>query len=442
MTMQDQPPWLAAAWRELGQTEIKGAADNARIVAFFREAGHPTVKDDETAWCAAFAGAMLERAGLPATRSLRARSYIAWGAAIETPRTGCIAVFSRGSDPALGHVGFVVGETDTGLVLLGGNQSNAVTVEVFARTRLLALRWPDEITSNLPTAPAATKTDAQFDAALSHVLRMEGGFSDDPFDPGGPTNYGITLKTYALNAGQTVDASSRARLTAELRAISQETVRSIYQRRYWMPAHCTELPAGLDLFHFDAAVNHGVGGAIRLLQEALNVEADGDVGPLTRRAIRIANIDDVIERYAALRERRYRSLAHFWRFGRGWLRRVQETKAAALSQRATQTVPPARSMDDSTQGDEVMTETVVPSTKWWGHSLTVWGAFVTAAAAIVPALGPLVGLDITSDAVRQLGGDASAIVQAIAGFIGTLMTLYGRARATAPLIRRDMNVKV
>ncbi|MGA7116689.1 MAG: TIGR02594 family protein, partial [Hyphomicrobium sp.] len=88
-----------------------------------------------------------------------------------------------------------------------------------------------------------------------------------------------------------------------------------------------------------------------------------------------------------------------------------------------------------------MTDTAT-STKWWGHSLTVWGAFVTAAAAILPTLGPLVGLDITSDAVRQIGSDAGAIVQAIAAFIGTLMTLYGRARATAPLVRREMNVKL
>ncbi len=66
----------------------------------------------------------------------------------------------------------------------------------------------------------------------------------------------------------------------------------------------------------------------------------------------------------------------------------------------------------------------------------------TAAAAILPTLGPLVGLDITSEAVRQIGSDAGAIVQAIAAFVGTLMTLYGRARATAPLVRREMNVKL
>jgi len=90
-----------------------------------------------------------------------------------------------------------------------------------------------------------------------------------------------------------------------------------------------------------------------------------------------------------------------------------------------------------------MTDTAsTPEPKWWGHSLTVWGAAVTAAAAILPALGPLIGLDITSEAVRQIGADVGAIVQAVAGVIGTLMTLYGRSRATAPLMRRDLSLRL
>ena len=274
---------------------------------------------------------------------------------------------------------------------------------------------------------------------------MEGGYSDDPHDPGGPTNYGITLRTYATYVGRTVDASSRSSLIAGLRSIDAETVRAIYRKRYWLPSYSAELPAGLDLFHFDAAVNHGVGGATRFLQEALNVEADGEIGPITRRAFQSAKVDTVINRYAAIRERRYRALPHFWRFGRGWLNRVAATKAAALSQGAADPAPRALNAQSkpklANEGVASMTDTAT-STKWWGHSLTVWGAFVTAAAAILPTLGPLVGLDITSDAVRQIGSDAGAIVQAIAAFIGTLMTLYGRARATAPLVRREMNVKL
>jgi uncharacterized protein (TIGR02594 family) len=445
MAMQDQPPWLAAAWRELGQKEIAGGADNARIVGYFREAGHAAIKDDETAWCAAFLGAMLERVGRRSTRSLRARSYVTWGTGIETPRLGAVAVLTRGSDPALGHVGFVVGETDDALYLLGGNQSNAVTVQAFSRSRLLALRWPDA-GGPIVEAPvvATVDSEARFEAALAHVLKMEGGFSDDPYDPGGPTNFGITLRTYATHVGRTLDASSRPGLVAQLRAIAPETVRAIYLRRYWRPAGCAELPPGLDLMHFDAAVNHGVGGAIRFLQRAVHVEADGEIGPITRRAIGRADMAAVIARYAMLREERYRALPHFWRFGRGWLNRVRSTKAAAMAaHQVMRASAEANSHSTTDKGDNTMTtDTGTPATKWWGHSLTVWGAFVTAAAAISPTLGPLIGIDITSEAVRQIGSDMGAIVQAIMGVLGTLMTLYGRARATVPLVRRDMSVRL
>src|SRR5687767_807558 len=102
-----QPRWLATAWAELGQREVEGSSDNARIRAFFRDVGQPVSLHDEVAWCAAFVGACIERAGLASTRSLMARSYLRWGAAVGEGRFGAVAVLSRGSDPAAGHVGFL-----------------------------------------------------------------------------------------------------------------------------------------------------------------------------------------------------------------------------------------------------------------------------------------------------------------------------------------------
>lgn len=247
-------------------------------------------------------------------------------------------------------------------------------------------------------------------------------------------------------------ALTAARTATTLAIAFEETVRAIYRTRYWEPARCPTLPPALALFHFDAAVNHGVGTAIRALQEALPVAVDGEIGPITERASRTSDVRQVIARYAAIRERRYRALKHFWRFGRGWLNRVAATKAAALQrlaaddERSTPPAPvaPEPSTQPARQGDTTMTSqtgtTAAP--KWWGRSLTVWGAFVTAAAAIVPALGPLVGVDVSSETVRQIGTDIGGIVQALAGTIGTLMTLYGRARATMPLVRRDVSVKL
>ena len=127
MIDMEQPAWLERAWRELGVRELTGTADSPAIREFFREAGHADVRDDEVAWCAAFVGACLERANVASTRSLAARSYLGWGRKLEACRLGAIAVLSRGADAALGHVGFVVGETEGEVLLLGGDSVSVVS---------------------------------------------------------------------------------------------------------------------------------------------------------------------------------------------------------------------------------------------------------------------------------------------------------------------------
>lgn len=134
--------WLDIAWAAEGVEETGGRAATPEILAYFRDAGHPEIVSDEVAWCAAFAGACLARAGLPHTGSLMARSYLKYGTPIDTPRVGAIAVLRRGADPSAGHVGFVVGSDATHLRLLGGNQNDAVSVARFPRAMLVGLRWP------------------------------------------------------------------------------------------------------------------------------------------------------------------------------------------------------------------------------------------------------------------------------------------------------------
>ena len=140
----DQPPWLAAAWAEFGVREIPGKDDAPEILRYFREAGDTSVETEATPWCAAFLGAMLKRAGCSGTGSLLARSYLDWGDALDASRLGAVAVLSRGDDPNAGHVGFLLSDTNGKLYLLGGNQSDAVTVAGFDKARLLGLRWPKE----------------------------------------------------------------------------------------------------------------------------------------------------------------------------------------------------------------------------------------------------------------------------------------------------------
>ena len=117
-------------------------------------------------------------------------------------------------------------------------------------------------------------------------------YSDDPYDPGGPTNLGITLRVYADWKGVGIDAGSLAPLKEELQAIPQAAVREIYAARYWRPAGCDDFPPALAFFHFDAAVNHGVTGAIRLLQQAVGTDVDGEIGPLTLGAVARRSSED------------------------------------------------------------------------------------------------------------------------------------------------------
>ena len=108
-------------------------------------------------------------------------------------------------------------------------------------------------------------------------------------------------------------------------ALDDAAVADIYAARYWQLARCDDLPPALAVFHFDAAVNHGVTGAARLLQQAAGTDVDGEIGPLTLAAVAHSATDDVLDDYAEVRRHRYRSLLHFWRFGRGWLVRVDKT---------------------------------------------------------------------------------------------------------------------
>jgi uncharacterized protein (TIGR02594 family) len=449
----DQPAWLALAWAEFGVREVAGAGDAAAVCGYFREAGHSEIQHDATPWCAAFVGAMLKRAAIAGTGSLMARSYLSWGEAIDEARSGAVVVMSRGDDANAGHVGMFVGAAGKRIFLLGGNQGDAVSVEAFDVSRVLGYRWPSHVEAAHAAAPGSL-----FQTALAHVLEMEGGFSDDPYDPGGPTNKGITLNDFAKWRGLTIDATSRARLIEDLKSIPDDAVAEIYRARYWQPASCGLLYDAVAVMHFDAAVNHGVSGATRLLQAALGVVGDGEVGPQTLAAARSQPARTIVEGYAELRRTRYRALPHFWRFGRGWLRRVDTTETLALSLVSdvtikTETAKGTTNMSDDFRfprpgeipgqgmpGQTMPTPDVIG--KWWPQSKTVWGAVITAVATVLPVIGPLLGINISADMIKMLGDQSIVVAQALGGLFGTLLTLYGRSQARGPLMRSDVKVRV
>jgi lysozyme family protein len=164
----------------------------------------------------------------------------------------------------------------------------------------------------------------RFDRCLAEVLRLEGGYVDDPRDGGGPTKYGVTQATLS-------EAVGRPATAADVAALTPAQAGDIYRRRYWAPTRCGELAAGLDLVVFDAAVNMGPGTAARLVQTALGVTADGVMGPQTLARAAETPAAVIIRSAVNLRRRRYRALAGFAAFGAGWLRRADAVESLALA---------------------------------------------------------------------------------------------------------------
>lgn len=136
------PPWLARALGEVGTLEIPGAGSNERI-ELYHSATNGGESPDDVAWCSSLQCWCFECEGIESTRSKTARSWLSWGMPLDRPVLGCVTVLWRGSpDGWRGHVGLYVGESNRGIHLLGGNQANQVSVQLYPRRRLLAHRWP------------------------------------------------------------------------------------------------------------------------------------------------------------------------------------------------------------------------------------------------------------------------------------------------------------
>lgn len=146
---------------EVGTVEWANG-NNPKVVAYFKDSGNPGVMDDETAWCAAFVGAMLKRAGIKGTGKLNARSYLDWGTPVarKDAQPGDVVVFKRGNSSWQGHVAFFVKDRGALIDVLGGNQSNAVNIKGYHSAALLGIRRPPKATAK-PAAPP--KRPAQSD---------------------------------------------------------------------------------------------------------------------------------------------------------------------------------------------------------------------------------------------------------------------------------------
>lgn len=162
-----------------GTTEGPGPADNPVIMEMYASVGHDWVEHDSVAWCAAFVGHCLERAGIRSTRKLTARSYLDWGVPVEVvdAQQGDIGVIPRGSSSWQGHVFFIDRIEGAWVWGLGGNQDDAVNVKRYPVSKLLGVRRAGNV------APSVTMSVEEVQGRLKELGYHEVGQIDGKIGP-------------------------------------------------------------------------------------------------------------------------------------------------------------------------------------------------------------------------------------------------------------------
>jgi len=164
-----------------------------------------------------------------------------------------------------------------------------------------------------------------FADALAVVLKQEGGYCNNPKDPGGETMLGITRRTWEAFTGKPA---------VDMRALTPAQVAPIYRMMYWLPLHCDDLSAPVALCLFDMGVNAGPVRAVRLLQTIVGGLRDGEYGPKTAAALKAFlaknGTAEFVRQFTNARRDYYRALGTFDTFGKGWLRRCDAVETEAL----------------------------------------------------------------------------------------------------------------
>ena len=162
-----------------------------------------------------------------------------------------------------------------------------------------------------------------FDQCLALVLKEEGGYVNDPRDPGGRTNHGVTQKVWEDWVGHPVTED-------DMKNLSVQDVAPLYKKNYWDKINGDSLPLGIDYATFDMAVNSGVTRAAKTLQQVCGVGQDGQIGPATIAAAEEANGREVATRICEARMAFLQGLPTWPTFGKGWGGRVSRVENLAF----------------------------------------------------------------------------------------------------------------
>jgi lysozyme family protein len=170
------------------------------------------------------------------------------------------------------------------------------------------------------------------DEALRQLLLHEGGYTHHPSDPGGPTNFGITIYDYRKYV-------KPGAIAADVQAMRLDEAKGIYRTKYWDAQRCDELPAGVDYAIFDYGVNSGIGRSGKVLRRCLKLsDKTGVVNDMVVAAAIDADAKALVTAICDERLRFLKRLRTWGVFGKGWGRRVAEVKAFSLALAAKQQV--------------------------------------------------------------------------------------------------------
>lgn len=150
---------------------------------------------------------------------------------------------------------------------------------------------------------------ADFAQAFTELIGNEGGYSNNPQDPGGETMWGVTRRV-AIAHGY----------AGKMRDLPRDFAFGIAKRMYWDPLHCDEYPQDVADDILDASYNGG--HVVLWMQQAAGVKADGIIGSQTIAAVKGSPPDRFRRRFAAMRLNYLTALPKWPDFGRGWARRV------------------------------------------------------------------------------------------------------------------------
>lgn len=148
-----------------------------------------------------------------------------------------------------------------------------------------------------------------FDQAFDRLISNEGGYVKHPDDPGGETKFGISKRSYPR---------------VDIKNLTRDEAKQIYRTDFWLRGQMDQYDGAIAFQVFDAAVNHGIETALRLLQRAAGVADDGHIGPVTVATIKSKSVTDMLMLFIAQRIRFWTKLTTWDRFGRGWANRAAD----------------------------------------------------------------------------------------------------------------------